>query len=268
MTTHPGWVWEGTGFEPCPGVPLSDRGFRYGMALFESLAVRGGRPEFLEAHLARLGGGCERLGWRCEPGALAAAGELLQQVYTPGPVFARIYLTAGDGAPGAPVAAPRLYVFGEPRAEELPRECVVVEQEAAHVPLPGGLKTANYWANLLALEAARSAGAHEALLFTPRGELVSACMANVFAVREDGALVTPPLESGARAGVVREWLLARHGAVEQLLERADLPRLRECFLTSSWRGVEPVARLGGRLLAQERGAALQAAFAAAERHDF
>ena len=122
------------------------------------------------------------------------------------------------------------------------------------------MKTANYWPNLSALEAARAAGADEALLFHPDGTLISASMANVFLVLEDGTVATPPLESGARAGVVREWVLARQPVEERHLERPVLSRVRECFLTSSWRGIPPVHRLNSRPLERTVGEALRTTF--------
>jgi len=127
------------------------------------------------------------------------------------------------------------------------------------LPLLGGLKTANYWANLAALQGAHAAGCDEALLFNPGGELVSACMANVFVERE-GQLMTPPTASGARAGVVREWVMGRRTVVERTLTRADLAGSTGCFLTSSWAGVKPVAMLDGKLLDTTLAEALRTEF--------
>ena len=45
-------------------VPASDRGLAYGAGLFETVALRQGRPRFLEFHLQRLADGCGRLGIR------------------------------------------------------------------------------------------------------------------------------------------------------------------------------------------------------------
>ena len=250
-------IWNGAAFIPCPGVPVSDRGLRYGMALFESLAVRGGKVEFLAAHLLRLEAACRQLGWPVEHAALARAGEQLGQMA--GPAFARIYVTAGDGAPLAPVAAPRVLLFAEPRAEAPAQRLRVGGHAAPFLPVLGGLKTANYWANIAALEAARAAGQDEALLFNSHGELISGCMANVF-VELDGAWVTPPTACGARAGVVRGWVLRRSPVVERPITRDEVRRATACFLTSCWAGIAPVATLDG--------APLDTAFAEALRAEF
>lgn len=240
------WSWNGGGFVPCEGVPLSDRGFRYGMSLFESLRVVSSQPRHLAAHLARLRESCAAREFQCDERALTAVGELLGG----GGIaegFARIYITAGDGAPTAPVSHGRVFVFLE--ARERPVESAYdlgISEEIFHPPF-GGLKTGNYWANLDALLRAQRSGRHEALLFNERAELVSACMANVFVVR-DGVVRTPALACGARAGVVRELVLQRLAVVEGSLFVDDVMRADEIFLTNSWIGVMPAGSLGGRAL--------------------
>ena len=257
MNVSQSWHWNGSAFTPCGGIPVSDRGFRYGMALFESMAIREGKVEFLEAHLARLEAACRQCGWPVDFAVLARAGEWFDQVAAP--AFGRIYVTAGEGGPSDPVTAPQVVLFVEPRRAPSPQPCRVAIHPEPFLPLLGGLKTANYWANVAALQAARAAGCDEALLFHPRGELISACMANVFAV-VDGQLVTPPVVCGARAGVVREWVMGRRVVAERALSRADLLRASECFLTSCWAGVTPVASLDGRPLSTTLAEALRAGF--------
>jgi len=245
MNASQSWIWNGDAFVPCGGIPASDRGFRYGMALFESLAVRGGRVEFLEAHLIRLEAACRRCGWTVDPIALSQAGEGFSQIS--GPSFARIYVTAGPGGPTAPVTSPRILLFAEPRTAPTEEPIRVAIHPEPFAPLLGGLKTANYWANILALQSALAAGCDEALLFNSHGELISACMANVF-VEMEGQWITPPLASGARAGVVREWVMQRREIAERTLSREDLHHASACFLTNCWSGVTPVAMLDGRPL--------------------
>ena len=52
------WHWTGNQYEPCDSVPITDRGFRYGMSVFESVRVSRGEPEFFEQHIARLLSAC------------------------------------------------------------------------------------------------------------------------------------------------------------------------------------------------------------------
>jgi len=250
-------IWNGAAFVPCAGIPVVDRGFRYGMALFESLAVRDARVEFLDAHLARLEVACRQCGWPLDTAVLACAGKQLRQM--DGSVFARIYVTAGEGGPADPVTAPQVVLLVEPRSAPSPEPCRVRLHPEPFQPLLGGLKTANYWANIAALQGTHAAGCDEALLFNTRGELVSACMANGFFELE-GQLVTPPVSSGARAGVVREWVMGRRAVVERALTQKDISGITGCFLTSSWAGVKPVSALEDKPLATDLAETLRAEF--------
>jgi 4-amino-4-deoxychorismate lyase len=85
------------------------------------------------------------------------------------------------------------------------------------------------------------------LLFNDRAELVSACCANVFVVRDE-QVSTPSRSTGARAGVIREWVIGRRKVEERRLRREDVLNADEIFLTNSWIGVMPVATLEGRPL--------------------
>jgi len=240
------WRWNGAAYEPCDSLPLTDRGFRYGMSVFESLRVTDGAAEFFEKHLSRLVQGCAEREIEVEEAALAATEPLLAGKGMNG--FARIYVTAGDGAPSAPAGQPRVIVFIEPRTPPDSEDAweIGLHDESYQAPF-GGLKTANYWFNCAALAHARHRGFDEALLFNDRAELVSACMANVFILRDD-RLCTPPRSSGARTGVIREWVIGRRKTEERRLRREDVVHADEIFLTNSWIGVMPVATLEGRPL--------------------
>ena len=254
------YAWNGRNFIPCAGIPVTDRGFRYGMSIFESIAIRNGRVEFLDAHLARLEAACRQCSWPVYSAAFARAGEWLADV--PSPAFARIYVTAGDGSPATPVRTPRVFLFAEPREGGFPVPYRVAVRPEPHVPVLGGLKTGNYWANLEALAWARNGGFDEALLFNPDGLLVSACMANVF-VMLDGEWTTPHPASGTRPGVVRGWVMGHYTPgtiVQRALTVHDLDKVTECFLTNSWMGVLPVVSLDTRPLRMLVGEALRAEF--------
>jgi len=259
--TASSWIWERDRFVPADSVPLTDRGFRYGMSVFESLRVAGGVGEFCEQHVARLAqAGAERE-FAVEDAALRAVPELFRAAARDG--FARIYITAGDGPPTAPATQPRVFVFIEDRAAPDPEDAweLTLHDETYHAPF-GGLKTANYWFNADALARARRRGCDEALLFNDRAELVSACCANVF-LFHGTRLSTPARTSGARAGVVREWVMARRKVEERRLRREDVTSADEIFLTNSWVGVQPVATLEGRPLGPRAiGPKLAAEFAA------
>jgi len=138
------WLWTGTEFEPAEAIPVGDRGFRYGMSVFESFPLHSGFAPFLEAHLARLRHACDVTGFSVPVEALDACEPILRQ----GPDgFARIYITAGDGPVTAPYDRPRVLILVEPRqrptAKTYHRGYDLALHAGNHVPLFPGLKTGN-----------------------------------------------------------------------------------------------------------------------------
>jgi len=244
------WMWTAAGFERIEGVPVTDRGFRYGMSVFESFPVRNGTGIFLEKHLARLREACAATGFAAPLDIDFAA--VLKEA---GDGFGRIYVTAGDGTVTEDCNECRGLVLVE--ARERPPGRVYHRgydlgiHTGGHVPLFGGVKTGNYWANLRPFREGVAARCNETLLFTPAGYLISACMANMFVVLE-GRVMTPELSTGARAGVIREWVMDRVEVTATPLTRADVEAAEEVFLTSSWLGIMPAASIEGRALGERK----------------
>jgi branched-subunit amino acid aminotransferase/4-amino-4-deoxychorismate lyase len=239
------WQWTGATFESTTSVPLSDRGFRYGMTLFESLRVANHEPQFLAEHLDRLRTACDAREFPVDEQAFARIEELLRGAGVNG--FARIYVSAGDGDLGQVPTECRMFVFIEDRTRPAALEYHLGICEDTHHPLFGGLKTGNYWANLDALRAAQRAGLHETLLFNENGELISACLANVVLVK-DGELRTPSAACGARRGVIRSVIASHMPVREGSLFVDDVMTADEIFLTSSWLGIMPAKSVAGHPL--------------------
>ena len=242
------WRLQDREFVPCGSVPAADRGFRYGMSLFESFRVVDGRAVFLGEHLGRLRESCVQVGFGFDIRAEA----VLNALRTPRiSGMARLYVTAGEGGVADPVTDPAVFLFAEERPP-IPEEkraagyALAIDPERRH-PLLGGLKTANYWGNLVALSRALRRGKDEAVLFNQEGNVLSASMANLFIVRH-GRVETPPVSSGARAGIVRAWVSSRLVVEERLLTPGDLIEAEEIFLTSSWLGILSANSLEDRLL--------------------
>lgn len=243
------WLWTSGAFTPADSLPLTDRGFRYGMSIFESLRVWNGRIEFWPQHQQRLLTACAERDFPLPESALAAAGAVFESAGING--FARVYVTAGDGSPTAPVSAPRIFLLIEPRERERDDCWELCFHDDPCRPLFGGVKTANYWFNTAALTHARARGFDEALLSNDLGEVLSACCANVFVVHGD-RILTPARGSGCRMGVMREWVIQRRKVEERRLRREDIVNADEIFLTNSWLGVMPIATLEGRPLGPRR----------------
>ena len=234
------WKKIGAAWESCEGLPLGDRGFRYGMSVFETIAVCEGKSLMLEEHLERL----ERAVGDC--GGEFAALPIFDFSQL-GNGLLRFYLTAGEGGLEAPFAGNAYALFDEAEVGWNLPALRVAASAAPYLPRPGGWKTGNYWQNLDALASAKRHGCDEALVFNPAGMLVGAAMANVF-LQIDGRWVTPALETGARDGAVRAWALGAIAVSEEILDAEVLGHCSAAFLTNSRIGIRPIAELDGRPL--------------------
>lgn len=115
-----------------------------------------------------------------------------------------------------------------------------------------GLKTTSYADNVVALAYAKERGGGEAIFANTRGELCEGTGSNIFVVVGE-EIVTPPLSSGALAGVTRELVLewCREDGIP-IRERSQpievLHDADEIFITSSTRDVMAVDRVDSRAL--------------------
>ena len=258
MSGFRAWTLVGGAFREGAAIPVTDRGFRYGMSVFETLAVRQGKILFLHQHLAALKIACAAAGFRADNT------EALNVLDGLSDGMLRIYVTAGDGTAAVSTSECRTIAFFEPgefpRPEDVLRGARAAISQAPGVSVLGGWKTGNYWPHVQAFATARKNGFDEALVFNNEGAVISASMANVFFVL-GGVLRTPSVRVGARQGVVRAWIKEMTHVEESLLSLEDLKEADECFLTNSRLGVMPVAEIEGRCLpSRNRGEALAALY--------
>ncbi len=99
-----------------------------------------------------------------------------------------------------------------------------------------GVKSCNYLENIFALEEAKKRGFDEAVRLNERGEIVSACVANIF-WRKNGRLFTPSLKTGCLAGTTRESVLENEKGLETEENLETLKNADEIFLTSAGLGI-------------------------------
>jgi 4-amino-4-deoxychorismate lyase len=239
------WTLVEGSFREGAEVPVSDRGFRYGMSVFETVAVRKGRMLFLEEHVAALSTACKAAGFKAKTAhAINGLADLPDGLL-------RIYVTAGDGALAGSTSHQRTFAYFEPAEfpgrKEITRGYRLGVTPAPFVPVLGGWKTGNYWQNVRALTLARENGFDEALIVNIERVVISATMANVFFLIE-GILQTPAADIGVRQGVVRQWITGMTPVREVRLSLEDISAAEECFLTNSRLGVMPVSHIAGRPL--------------------
>ncbi len=247
------WSWQQNEMQPCgEGVPLNDRGFRYGQHLFETIAIRNGDVLFFEEHWKRLMHAAERYHFPINYAWYQSVSYFLKkESWNDG--MLRIFLTAGEGAACSPIVTPHLFLLWEkaefPSEEKLREGISVVSLDQPTGINSWGEKTGNYWEHLLALNSARQAGAEEGLVFDVEGFLISAAMANIILWMNDGRIVTPPRTRGARDGVMLAQ--ARRQLPELMaadVKRNNLENIIAMVVTNSRLGIMPVAELDGRKL--------------------
>jgi branched-chain amino acid aminotransferase len=236
-------------------VSVRDRSFRWGEGVFETLRARRTAVFRLPAHLARLRASARRLDWSLpwtDAEIVAACASVLGWNGFPESRL-RIHASPGDAGADPDPASARLVVDAEPFArvpDETRARGVVLHLLAGPWPAGAttGAKTASYLEHLIARRAAVAAGCFDALLRTASDEVIEAAMANLFAVVR-GRVRTPPLTSGALAGITRGAMLeiaARESvAVEEIpITLAELLAAEEAFLTSTAVECLPVRAVG------------------------
>lgn len=101
------------------------------------------------------------------------------------------------------------------------------------------VKSCNYWENLLAFQKAAGDGFDEAIRLNERGEIASACLANIFWVK-DGRIYTPSLKTGALAGTTREFVLENFTVYETEVILEEIKNAASVFLSSAGIGIVKV----------------------------
>ncbi len=215
-------------------------GVQVGLGVFESLGVVDGVAFALTRHLARLYRSAAILGIEV-PVEDESLRDAVAAVLAANPEATKVRITVSDQGPEV---APAVVVDATAQQEWPETADVVLSPFVRNESSPlTGAKSTSYAENLLARRAALRDGADEALLCDSNGFLSEGTASNVFVV-VDGRLCTPSLANGALGGMTRELLLE----VTPVEVRADITveQLRaapEVFITSSTRGVHPVATI-------------------------
>lgn len=248
------WVYLNGAFLPAEEAKIAagDAGLQHGRGLFETFRARGGAVYRLGEHVARLSDGARVLSIALPPALEGLAGIVRELTERCDLADARVRLTLTAGAEGG---EPSLLIQAQPVTgypAQLYMEGVsaVIAATRRNETSPlARVKSLNYLDNLLSREAARSAGAHEAIFLNTRGLLADGSASNVFLVR-GGELLTPPVDDGALPGITRAAALdlARAAGIparEASLTEDDLRSAEEAFLTNAVGGVVPLVSVEG-----------------------
>ena len=230
----------------------------YGKGIFTTVAIYGGKPFLWEKHWYRLTENAVKLGIDISEISELTLRNSLDAIISNNSVSkGRARVTIFDTSPGSPwdirsAQKTRLLITtDEPRAIEDEFRLTVSPYPVNSGSPLAGVKSCNYFENLLALTEARNCGHNEAIRLNERGEIVSACMANVF-WQKDGKLFTPSLKTGCLAGTTREFVLenAECSEVEKGLE--TLKDADAVFVTSAGIGIIAASGFDERTMTTEK----------------
>jgi D-alanine transaminase len=240
-------------------VPALDRAFLFGDAVYEAMRVYAGRIFLQSRHADRLDRSLTELKIVCDTGRLWQ--RISQTLDISGVREGFIYTQISRGS-----ASHRSHAF--PGESTLPNELFWIEDYEqddpyANVRAAGvsivtfpdlrwarrDIKTVNLLGNCLASQAAKEAGAYDALLVDSDGRVNEGSHTSAFAVR-DGQILTSPQGQHILPGVTRGFIIQlaerlRIPLQEEAFRERDLPTFDEIFLTGTSTEVLAVTRVNG-----------------------
>jgi D-alanine transaminase len=238
-------------------VHVEDRGYQFADGVYEACEVREGAIIDLRRHLDRLDRSLGELRI-AEPMPRKAMELVIRETVRRNRVRdGLVYLQVTRGV------APRDHAFPRDAAPAVvvtakPMDRAAAERRAeagiAVVTVPDNrwervdIKTVGLLPNVLAKQAAREAGAYEALFVDADGHVTEGSSTNAWIVTADGRLVTRPAEHGILRGITRTVVLEvaadqRLAVEERPFSVEEAKRAREAFITAASTIVMPVVRI-------------------------
>ncbi len=229
----------------------------YGKGVFTTIAINEAKPFLWQKHWPRLTTNAERLGIDISEFSDEAILNALDEIIAKNNVTnGRARITFFDES------ASNIWSFETGRKSSLLittaanrkivdnfRLTVSLHRTNTTSPL-SGIKSCNYLEHLMAFDEANARGFDEAIRLNERGQVASACMANVFWLKDD-RLHTPSLKTGCLPGTTREHILESLDCVEVEATIDDLNSADDVFLTSAGIGVVQVAEFAGRAMQRQ-----------------
>jgi D-alanine transaminase len=240
-------------------VHVEDRGYQFADGVYEVIFVAHGRLIDRDLHLDRLARSLGELRIAAPIGRPALLAVLAEMVVRNRRRHGLIYIQVTRGT------ARREHAF--PPAGTRPALVITLRRAppppasldgwgVAAITRPDerwarcDIKSTSLLANVLAKQAAREAGAYEAILIDGTGMVTEAATSSVWIVDADGALITRPLSHAILPGCTRLALMGELDAAglafqERAFSLSELRAAGEVFITSASSFVRPILRLDG-----------------------
>jgi 4-amino-4-deoxychorismate lyase len=240
-------------------VPVDDRGLQYGDGVFDTIAIRQGRPRLPGLHMERLQIGCVRLGMEIPATdmLLDMLDDAIAKTACHGSGVAKFVVTRGSGPRGyrySGDSVPRI-MLGIFESPVHARDCWthgveirICNLRLGQQPALAGIKSLNRLEQVLARNEWQSESIAEGLMLDTDSNIVCGTMSNLFLV-SDGGLLTPAITTAGVSGVMRRHIIARSetDGLPVTVEPVPVRKLTDCrevFLSNSQIGIWPVRRCG------------------------
>jgi D-alanine transaminase len=244
-------------------VHIEDRGYQFADGVYEVCEVRHGVIVDLTRHLDRLGRSLGELSirWPMDRRALALViRNVLRKNRVTNGMF---YLQVTRGVARRDHAFPSADVKPSIVVTAKSTDRKAIDKKNAEgiraITLPDNrwdrvdIKTVGLLPNAMARQAAKEAGAQEAIYVDAEGYVTEGAATNVWIVGEDGKLRTRPAEHGILRGITRTSLMdvAREQGIEIVEQRftvEDMLQAREVFITAATSICFPVISIDGKTI--------------------
>ncbi|MEQ9561639.1 MAG: aminodeoxychorismate lyase [Woeseiaceae bacterium] len=240
-------------------LPIDDRGLHYGDGLFETIAIRSGKPRLWPLHFERLQLGCERLAIPPprETYLLDLLARGLQEAAGLNPGLAKLIVTRGSSPRGYrfPAGQPARVLLGLFEKPHYPATLrarginmrICATRLSSQTAL-AGMKTLNRLEQVIARSEWQHDAVSEGLMLDENDYVVCGTMSNLFVVR-NAVLQTPPVTTSGVCGVMRRQILsvAAENRIPVVVEPLPVDNIDECvemFICNSQIAIWPVRRCG------------------------
>jgi len=238
-------------------VPVEDRGYQFGDAVYEVIASYGGKMFCLEEHFARLDRSMKELFFKNVQ--VDVIRKAAVDIFSKSNIDrAALYIQVSRGV------SPRNHSF----PGDISLQVVITVRKIDEKKLPSkdagisaltvedlrwgrcDIKTVQLMANVLAKQKALDAGCYDAIFVSKEGVVREGSSSNLFILSGD-TLITHPLTPDILAGITRAQILdicreKKYSVKEMLFGRRELNEAAEVFLTGTITEVLPVVSIDGR----------------------
>ena len=229
-------------------ISITERGFRFGDGVFESIKIQHGKTKQLQRHLKRLNYGLTALRIKAPKDNIEDICQQLIKRNATSEGILRLSATRGIGSigympdvNGPPTIIAEILPLPEPTNKSLKLYLTDWRKPSCN-SLPVGEKLANGINSTLAIMQAKDNDCDEALILNDKDEICEASSANIF-WQINGTIYTPDIKCGLVKGIAREILLENLQIKISSFNLDNLKSVDSVMICNSIRGAMNVTSL-------------------------